>query len=169
MSAERNAPGTAAAAHSIEQHEGHSFTGGCACGKIRYEFSTAPLLSFNCHCRTCQRVGGGAFASIMIVPKADFKLLQGEPRYYASPANSGYFLQRGFCPECGSQVLALEDHRPLLVLIHAGSLDDPSWHRPAVDIFSTRAQPWAHVNPELPKIPEMPPLPDNELFRIRAT
>ena len=168
MSAEGNGSGTAAAAQSIEG-EAHPFTGGCACGTVRYECQSAPLLSFNCHCRECQRVGGSAFASIIIVPKTGFKLLQGEPRYYASPANSGYFLQRGFCPNCGSQVLAREDHRPLLVLIHAGSLDDPSWHRPAVDIFSTRAQPWAHMNPQLPKIPEMPPLPDNELFKVRAT
>jgi hypothetical protein len=27
--------------------------------------------------------------------------------------------------------------------------------------------PWDHMNRELPKIPEMPPLPDTELFRIR--
>jgi hypothetical protein len=105
----------------------------------------------------------------MIVPAADFELLQGEPKYYASPADSGYFLQRGFCTECGSQVLATEAHRPLIVLIHAGSLDDPSWHEPVADIFSTRAQPWDYMNPDLPKIPEMPPLPDNELFRIRQT
>ena len=105
----------------------------------------------------------------MIVPAADFELLQGEPKYYASPVDSGYFLQRGFCTECGSQVLAREAHRPLIVLIHAGSLDDPSWHEPVVDIFSTRAQPWDHMNPDLPKIPEMPPLPDSELFRIRQT
>ena len=37
--------------------------------------------------------------------------------------------------------------------VRAGSLDDPSWHRPAVDIFTKSAQPWDYMNPELPKYP----------------
>ena len=32
-----------------------SFSGGCACGAIRYECSAAPLMMLNCHCRDCQR------------------------------------------------------------------------------------------------------------------
>ena len=147
--------------------ETNGFSGGCACGAIRYEFASEPLLSFHCHCHECQRVGGSAFTSLMIVPKADFSLLRGEPRFYASPADSGYFLNRGFCPKCGSPVLATEDHRPLIVLVHAGSLDEPGRFEPAADIFASRAQPWDRMDPELPKIPEMPPLPDTELFRIR--
>ncbi len=150
-----------------EQSNGTFFTGGCACGAIRYECSAEPVFSFNCHCLECQRVGGSAFTSLMIVPKADFRLVKGEPKYYASPADSGFFLQRGFCPECGSPVVATEDHRPLLVLVHAGSMDDPSRFEPAADIFAPRAQPWDRMDPELPKIPEMPPLPDSPLFRVR--
>ncbi len=150
-----------------EPGNGPAFTGGCACGAIRYEFTSEPLLSFHCHCYECQRVGGSAFTSLMIIPKADFELLRGEPKFYASPADSGYFLNRGFCATCGSPVLATEDHRPLLVLVHAGSMDDPGLFEPAADIFASRAQPWDHMDPELPKIPEMPPLPDTELFRVR--
>ena len=26
------------------------FTGGCACGAIRYEISAEPLMTFKCHC-----------------------------------------------------------------------------------------------------------------------
>jgi hypothetical protein len=150
-----------------DRSDGSSFAGGCACGAIRYECSAEPVFSVNCHCLECQRVGGSAFTSLMIVPKADFRLVKGGPKYYESPADSGFFLQRGFCPECGSPVVATEDHRPLLVLVHAGSMDDPSRFEPAADIFASRAQPWDHMDPELPKIPEMPPLPDTELFRIR--
>ena len=157
-------PGT----HTPERSDsGATFAGGCACGAIRYECSAEPVLSFNCHCRDCQRAGGGAFAPILIVPKAGFELVKGEPRYHASKADSGYSLKRGFCPECGSQVLALGDHRPLIVLIHAGSLEDPSRFESAADIFATHAQPWDRMDPRLPKFPEMPPLPDSPLFRVR--
>ena len=33
------------------------FTGGCACGAIRYECTVEPTSMFKCHCRDCQRDG----------------------------------------------------------------------------------------------------------------
>ena len=32
-----------------------TFTGGCACGAIRYECSAEPVVSYMCHCRDCQK------------------------------------------------------------------------------------------------------------------
>jgi hypothetical protein len=155
MSAEGNDQRTAAARHPLEV-ESVPFTGGCACGAIRYECSTEPLLSFRCHSHECQRVGGSAFTSLMITPGADFELLQGEPKHYASPA------------DCGSPVLAREDHRPLLVLIHAGSMDDPSRFEPAADIFSTRAQPLGPHEPGTPQDPRDAPATGHRAFQNPA-
>src|SRR5438046_9452359 len=31
-------------------------TGGCQCGKIRYEITEAPQLVYTCHCTDCQRL-----------------------------------------------------------------------------------------------------------------
>ena len=45
------------------------------------------------------------------------------------------YMSRGFCPECGSPVLVKEPDRPVIVLIQAASLDDPSWHEPNMDIY----------------------------------
>jgi hypothetical protein len=166
MSLQRNEEGTPAGPSDEDVFT--SFLGGCACRAIRYECSAQPLLSFNCHCLDCQRASGSAFASLLIVPAADFELQKGEPTYHSVTADSGYTFRRGFCAECGSPVLAREPHRPRIVLIQAGSLDDPSRHQPAVDIYTKRAQPWDYMNPELPKLPAMPPLPDDPLFKIEV-
>ncbi len=47
--------------------------------------------------------------------------------------------------------------RPDLVGIRVGTLDDPSWFRPEADIFVKSAQPWDHMNPDLPKHDTYPP------------
>jgi len=132
------------------------FSGGCACGAIRYDCMAEPLLSFNCHCRDCQRASGSAFAVVLLVPKAAFTLTKGTPKYHRRTADSGNTIDRGFCPECGSPVFVNEAADPELVTIQAASLDDPSWCPPAVDIFTAGAQPWDHMNPALPKFARQP-------------
>lgn len=42
--------------------------------------------------------------------------------------------------------------------IMAGSLDDPSEFRPAMDLYVASAQPWDYMNPDLPKFSKSPPL-----------
>ena len=37
-------------------------TGGCQCGKIRYEIAEAPQLVYTCHCTDCQRLTSSAFS-----------------------------------------------------------------------------------------------------------
>jgi hypothetical protein len=65
------------------------FSGGCACDAIRYESTAEPVLMLHCHCRDCQRSSGGPFSSFVVVPAEAFKLLQGSPRFHASPSAKG--------------------------------------------------------------------------------
>lgn len=133
------------------------FTGGCVCGALRYECSAEPAMAGNCHCRDCQRATGGAFAPGLLVPRAAVKV-SGDMTYYEVKADSGNTVSRGFCPKCGARVLFSNSTMSELIGIMAGSLDDPSWCRPAVDLYTASAQPWDYMNPDLPKFPHMPPM-----------
>jgi hypothetical protein len=133
--------------------------GGCACGAIRYECTAEPLFALLCHCRDCQREAGGAFIPVLAVPKAAFGVTQGDPKLFASAADSGHSTTRVFCGDCGSPLFGLPGSAPDLVTIRAGSLDDPSAFRPAQHVFAASAQPWDFLDPRLPKFDRLPDAP----------
>jgi hypothetical protein len=138
-------------------------TGGCACGAIRYECSAEPIAMLNCHCRDCQRLTGGGFAPAVLFPSQAFRITHGQLRYHFTPSIARGKHKRGFCPECGSRVTGGEfEGRSQSVGVLAGSLDEPSWFRPQMDIFVSDAQPWDEMDPAIPKFEQYPPLPTAE-------
>ena len=132
------------------------FTGGCLCGRVRYEGTADPLFMGNCHCRDCQKAGGGAYGAEIGLPAAALKIT-GTVKYYDSKAESGNTLSRGFCPECGARLFGKTSAMQELAMISAGSLDDPGLYQPTMDIFTASAQPWDYMNPAIVKFPKMPP------------
>jgi len=132
-----------------------SLSGSCLCGGVRYEFSGEPLFAGNCHCRDCQKATGGAYVPVLAVP-ADALKITGEVKYYDSRADSGHMFSRGFCPNCGARLFGKSSGMPAIIAITAGSLDDPSRFKPSMDFFTASAQPWDHMNPQLPKFAKQP-------------
>jgi hypothetical protein len=132
------------------------FSGGCACGAIRYECSAEALMAFNCHCRDCQRATGSAFSSGLVVPTAAFIFTKGEPKYYTVKAESGHSKSQGFCSHCGSPLVGKIAEAPETIGIHASSLDDPGVHKPTLDFWTRSAQPWDYLNPALQKFDTEP-------------
>ena len=116
-------------------------------------------MMFKCHCRDCQQVTGGGFAPAILVPTDAFRLTRGQLRYQFTSSASGGKHKRGFCSECGSRMTGGEfDERPTgFVGVTAGSLDDPSWFQPQMDIFVSDAQPWDQMDPAIPKFEQYSP------------
>jgi hypothetical protein len=83
--------------------------------------------------------------------------ITGEVKYYEVTGDSGSIVGRGFCPICGSRLFS-KPPSPELMGIMAGSLDDPSWFQPMMDFYTSSAQPWDFMNPDLPKFTKLPHL-----------
>ena len=132
-------------------------TGGCLCGAVRYESAGDAVFSLQCHCRDCQRSSGTAYIAAMRVPAEGFKITKGAPKRYVSQADSGNEITRAVCGDCGSPLYVQVSTRPDIVGLRVGTLDDPSGFRPEADIFVKSAQPWEHLNPDLPKYDTYPP------------
>ena len=127
------------------------FAGGCACGAVRYECTSAPVAMVSCHCRDCQRAGGAGYAPTIVVPRAAFRLSGRQPALHEVISASGETATRGFCGSCGSPLFASSSAREDAVGIRAGSLDDPSWFRPTADVWTASAQPWDWLHPDTEK------------------
>ena len=133
----------------------NSFTGGCQCGAVRYECAAEPLFTGNCHCRDCQKATGGAYVPAFAVRVPSVKIT-GEVKCHVSRSDSGNTFSREFCPHCGGRVIGKTSGFPQFILFTAGSLDEPSRFKPAMNFFTASAQPWDHMDPALPKFPKQP-------------
>ena len=126
------------------------YTGRCACGQVQYEVTGEPIRMVNCHCRDCQRASGSAYAPLLAFEQHSMKLT-GQLRYYGVTSERGTRLDRGFCPTCGSPMTVRPEVRPNLLYVQAGSLDDPSLHKPTAQIWVRSAPPWDHLDPGIPR------------------
>src|SRR5271168_3055253 len=55
-----------------------AYTGGCACGAVRYEISAEPIFMNDCQCRDCQRTSGTGHGSYLTFPSRAQVKLAGE-------------------------------------------------------------------------------------------
>lgn len=109
-------------------------SGGCLCGRVRYEVRGNLRDVIACHCTQCRRTSGHFVAATACRRKA-FTLVKDETlKWYA--AVPGF--RRGFCSKCGSS-LFFEEIGGERVSIAAGSLDEPQGLRIAAHIFASEA------------------------------
>lgn len=74
-----------------------TYSGGCHCGAVRFEVrAPAEPVVHDCNCSMCARAG----TLHLIVPKADFRLLQGADQLTTYTFNTGV-ARHMFCRTCG--------------------------------------------------------------------
>lgn len=131
------------------------FSGGCACGSIRYTGTQAPLAMINCHCSDCQRSSGAPFASGIVVMSAGLHV-SGTPKTHAVRASSGGLATRSFCPDCGTPLFTHSEANAQFTSIRFPSLDDTSDFKPMLDIYTANAQAWVCLDQAIPHFPQSP-------------
>lgn len=123
-------------------------TGGCLCGKIRYSADAEPRFVSLCHCRDCQKFTGSAFATVIAWPKTAVAVT-GALKGFTKLGDSGKPIARFFCPDCGASIMDEAEALPGIVMIAAGTLDDPGWMKPTSEIYCANAQPWLRFDAAL--------------------
>ncbi len=120
--------------------------GRCLCGAVRFQFDQRPIAARACWCRDCQYLSSGN-ASVNAIFRTESLRVTGNTSEYVSTADSGNVMRRRFCPKCGTPLFSEALSRPDLVVVRAGTLDDPEIGRPASFIWTASAPSWGFVEP----------------------
>jgi len=83
--------------------------------------------------------------------------VEGEVRWHDLLADSGNGLARGFCPNCGTPLLAQSHVRRHLIGVRIGVFDDLEGLGPRSLIWTASAPHWAQLDPGLPREERQPP------------
>lgn len=109
-------------------------TGGCQCGRVRYEVGVADDAAYLCHCRMCQRATGGVSIAFKNVKQAELRWLGKEPDWY----RSSLIARRPFCSECGTPLgFAFIEGENMDLTV--GSFDEPGRFRPTLPHFGAES------------------------------
>ena len=94
-------------------------SGGCHCGRVRFEVRAPAAISVaECNCSICVRSG----YLHLIVPKARFRLLQGEESITTYTFNTGV-AKHSFCKVCGIKSFYVPRSDPDGISVNARCLD----------------------------------------------
>jgi hypothetical protein len=133
----------------------HPLHGSCLCGGVRYEI-TKPFLRANfCHCSRCRKHSGSNASAQGRVPRAGFRLLEGEDLLRSYRPDGG--MAKVFCSVCGSALFGGTWPDGPEVSVRLGALDGDPGIRPEYHSFVDSRAPWETLPDDgLPRFPGPP-------------
>jgi len=135
-----------------------TYSGRCNCGAITATIDGKATWVRQCWCRQCQKIGCGS-GTINALFRASAIALSGELSWAAYTAESGNQVERGFCAECGTQILGRNSARPDAQVVRLGFLDVPHDLAPTSAIWVDEAPSWAQIDPALEQFARQAPAP----------
>ncbi len=126
-------------------------SGGCLCGKVRFEVDEFSSGIFKCHCSKCRKAFGGASSAAALAPSAAFTWRAGEAGVREYRAASGFL--RRFCPDCGA---ILPQHLPVYGAwwVPVGLLDADPGIALEHHIHVASKAAWEVLDERTPQLPE---------------
>jgi hypothetical protein len=123
---------------------GGVLTGGCLCGRVRFELTEAPRSAGYCHCTRCQRRTGTAASPQARVDGGTFRLLEGE-RFVRAYAPGGGGAEKCFCGECGGHLYSRNPDEPAQMSVRMGAFDGDPGVRPSWRAYVAYAASWESI------------------------
>jgi hypothetical protein len=127
-----------------------TYSGGCACGAVRYTFTGPATSTYHCHCSRCRRLHGAAFVTWTHAQHERFRLLSSRRGLKFYPSSK--VEHRAFCRTCGSHVFAeaIEPSKRKDVYVALATVTEPHDLKPERHIYAESRAGWAVLDGRLP-------------------
>ena len=119
--------------------------GSCSCGQLQIRVAADPLRTGVCHCLSCQRRSGSAFA-FQARFAAEAVRTEGEAREYVQISDEGEPRSFSFCPHCGVTVWFMSPSAPEVIAVPVGVFADPDFPPPMASGWEERKHCWVGFN-----------------------
>ena len=130
----------------LQQGHAPRLTGGCFCGRVRYEAAGPAFHGTVCHCASCRRMVGAASVAWVSVERAGFRFTAEPPTSFQSSPH----VTRTFCPTCGTSLTYASDGHGAEIDITIASLDDPDAVPPGDYVQAREKLRWTTLGDDLP-------------------
>ena len=126
-------------------------SGGCSCGKVRYEFDGPADSMVHCHCVSCRKSRSAPFSTQAFVARDRFRWLGGEEYAVRYDDPQSIHFPVSFCRLCSSP-LPVETDDARRVMVPAGTIDDDPGIRPEAHVRVADKAPWVEITDDLPQL-----------------
>ena len=116
------------------------YKGGCYCGAVKFEISSAISNIVFCHCSECRKLQGSAFASNGVVDAKNFHIISGKDELTAHQLTTTQ--TRFFCKHCGSPIKSENTTVPEKVRVRLGTIDSDIEEKLQAHIFVSSKANW---------------------------
>jgi hypothetical protein len=129
----------------------NGLSGRCDCGSLVYRLAASPLFVHACHCLSCKRKSGSAFALTTIVLEKDIVVVAGGLR--ADHEDAGR--KDCVCVACDQRIFRTSVKYPATALLSTGTLDDSRRLTVGAHIWVKRKHPWVILPAGTPQFDEV--------------
>ena len=130
------------------------YRGSCLCRGVKYQASELSGPYVYCHCESCRKANGTAFAANVAAPIDGFEILEGQELVAVFESSPKKF--RHFCKFCGSPLFTRVGDNPSVVRIRLGTLDSEFTEKRSAHIFVAEKSPWYEIDDSAPQFPGWP-------------
>jgi hypothetical protein len=128
-------------------------SGGCFCGRVRYQISAPLGPGRSCHCSRCRKAFSGTGSAYAEVAPGSFSWLSGEDNLTFHETAPGWGL--GFCRTCGTTLCGTAGGGVHGITL--GSVDGDPGVQIEMHIFVGSRAPWDHIGGPAPQFDGFPP------------
>lgn len=123
------------------------YSGGCLCGRVRFEVSGPGIDLCYCYCSSCRRAAGAPLVAWGTFARIGFRVTRGALTEFRSSPK----VWRGFCAACGGALTYRHESRADEIDVTLASLDEAARLAPQMHVWVGDKLPWVTISDSLPQ------------------